>query len=69
MKEATFKIDNMICLGCSEKITDILKEVDGVQVVKAKAMKKLVKVGFNPEKTDEETLVSILTKAGYKPLK
>jgi DNA-binding FrmR family transcriptional regulator/copper chaperone CopZ len=69
MKEISFNIDNMVCQGCAEKITDILKEVDGVKDVKTKAMKKLVKVEFNPQETNEEKLETVLTNSGYKPLK
>lgn len=67
MKETTLTIDNMVCQGCAEKITDILKEVDGVEKVKTKTMKKSVHVEFNPEKTSEEKLKIVLTETGYKP--
>lgn len=29
--ETSFKVSNMVCKGCAEKITDILKEVEGVK--------------------------------------
>lgn len=66
-KETALIIDNIVCQGCIEKVTGILKEADGVQEVRAKVMKKLVQVAFNPEKTNEEKLRALLTKAGYKP--
>lgn len=67
MKEITLKIDNMVCQGCAEKITDILNNVDGVGTVKTKAIKKSVLVEFNPKTTNVNDLRTILTKAGYKP--
>lgn len=67
MEEITVTIDNMVCQGCAEKITDILKEVEGVQAVKAKAMKKSVKITFNSVKINKDNLTVILTEAGYKP--
>lgn len=67
MKETTLTIDNMVCQGCAEKITDTLNEVDGVKKVKTKLMKKSVNIGFNPEKTNEEKLKAVLTETGYKP--
>lgn len=67
MKEATLNIDNMVCQGCAEKISYILNEVDGVQKVKTRLMKKLVQVEFNPQETNEEKLIAVLTEKGYKP--
>ncbi len=67
MKETTLTIDNMVCQGCAEKITDILTEVDGVKKVKTKVMKKLVQVEFNPEETNEGKLKAVLSEKGYKP--
>ena len=67
MKEISLTIDNMVCQGCAEKISDILKETKGVEDVNTKAMKKLVNIKFSPTETDENELIAILTKAGYKP--
>ena len=67
LTETSFKIPNMVCEGCAEKITDILKEVDGVKKIKIKVLEKLVKVEFNPQETNEENLESILKQSGYKP--
>lgn len=67
MKEITLIIDNMVCQGCAEKITDILKEVEGVQEVKTKALKKSVQIIYSSARTNEDNLTSVLTEAGYKP--
>ncbi|MBD81449.1 MAG: hypothetical protein CL840_21200 [Crocinitomicaceae bacterium] len=67
MKEISLTIENMVCQGCAEKITDILKEEKGVENVKTKAMRKIVDIKFNPNKTNENKLKAILTKSGYKP--
>ena len=69
MKEITLNIDNMACQGCAKKITDTLKDLDGVKKVKTKIMKKLVQIEFNPGKTDETQIETALTKAGYEPKK
>lgn len=66
MKETTLTIDSMVCQGCAEKISDILNEVVGVKNVKTKAMKKLVHIQFNPEETNKEKLIAVLTEKGYK---
>lgn len=67
IKEISFVIDNMVCQGCSEKISEILKETKGVEEVNTKAMKKLVTIHFSPTETNKNELIAILTKAGYKP--
>lgn len=67
--ETSFKVSNMVCGGCAEKITDILKKVEGVGKVKTKVMDKLVKVEFNPQQTNEENLEAALKKSGYTTLK
>jgi DNA-binding FrmR family transcriptional regulator/copper chaperone CopZ len=67
MKEISLTIDNMVCQGCAEKISDILKETKGVEDVNTKAMKKLVNIKFIPTETNENELITILAKAGYKP--
>ena len=36
LTETTFKISNMVCEGCGEKITTILKGLTGVKEVNAK---------------------------------
>ena len=40
LTETTFKIPNMVCEGCAEKITIILKGVIGVKEVNTKAFQK-----------------------------
>jgi len=69
MKEITLNIDNMVCQGCAEKITDTLKDLDGVKKVITKIRKKSVQVEFNPDKTDNVQIETALTKAGYEPKK
>ena len=44
MQTITLKIDNMVCQGCAEKITDILKELEGTKKIKTNVIKKLVQV-------------------------
>ena len=69
MQTLTLTIDNMVCQGCAEKITDILKELEGIKKVKTKAMQKSVRVEFNPDKINESEIKTALTKSGYEPKK
>lgn len=67
MREITFNINNMVCLGCAEKINDILKAVPGVEEVKTKVMKKQVWIKYYPETLNTEMLKETLIKSGYNP--
>ena len=69
MQTITLKIDNMVCQGCAEKITDILKELKGTKKIKTKVIKKLVQVEFNPDLINESEIETALTKSGYQPKK
>lgn len=63
--ETTFKISNMVCEGCAEKITTALKALPGVKEVKAKAFKKQIQVNYYPEQIKQEELKNALEKEGY----
>lgn len=65
LTETSFKVTNMVCEGCAEKIRDILKTEEGVENIETKVSKKLVRVEFNPQKTNEENLKYALKKSGY----
>ena len=65
MKSVSYRIDNMVCQGCAEKVSDILEAQDGVLSVSAKARKKLVTIQFDASQTGEEELATTLTNAGY----
>ncbi len=39
-----FKISNMVCEGCAEKITAMLKALPGVKDVKSKVFQKQIQV-------------------------
>ena len=65
LAETTFKIPNMVCEGCGEKITTILKDVAGVKKVIAKAFQKQIHVSYDAEQTKEDELKNILEKEGF----
>lgn len=69
MQTITLTIDNMVCQGCAEKITDILKNLDGITKVKTNTIQKSVQMEFNPDKIDESEIGTALTKSGYEPKK
>jgi DNA-binding FrmR family transcriptional regulator/copper chaperone CopZ len=69
MQTITLNIDNMVCQGCAEKRTDILKKLEGIKNVKTKTMQKSVQVEFNPDQISESNISNALTKSGYEPKK
>jgi copper chaperone CopZ len=69
MQTLALTIDNMVCQGCAEKITNILNELEGIKKVKTKTIQKSVRVEFNPYKINESEIETALTKSGYEPKK
>lgn len=69
LSNVSFNISNMVCEGCAEKITDILKVLDGIKKVKTKTMQKFVHIEYDPDKINETTIKTALIKSGYKPQK
>jgi len=63
--EITFKISNMVCEGCAEKITTTLKALPGVKEVKSKVFKKQIQVNYYPEQIRQDALKKALEKEGY----
>jgi copper chaperone CopZ len=61
----TFKISNMVCEGCAEKITTALKALPGVKKVKSKVFKRQIQVNYYPEQIKQEELKKALEKEGY----
>ena len=65
LTETTFKIPNMVCEGCGEKITSIFKDVAGVKKVIAKAFQKQIHVSYYAEQIKQEELKKILENGGF----
>ena len=60
----TFKT-SMHCANCVKKITDNISFEKGVKDMKATLDDKLVKITYDPAKTDEATLAKAIKKLGY----
>lgn len=68
LTETRFKISNMVCEGCAEKITTILKALPGVKEVKSKVFQKQIQVNYNSEQLRQEDIKKILENEGYNPI-
>ena len=63
--ETGFKISNMVCEGCAEKLTTALTALPGVKDVKPKVMQKQVRVRYYSEQVKREELKLVLEKEGF----
>lgn len=66
--ETRFKISNMVCEGCAEKIIAALKSLSGVKDVKAKVFQKQIQVNYYADQIKQEELKKVLEKNGFTVL-
>jgi cation transport ATPase len=62
---ASFKVTNMVCEGCAEKITTALTALPGVKDVKPKVISKQVQVNYYPDQVKHDELKKVLEKEGF----
>lgn len=65
LTETKFKIGNMVCEGCAEKITGMLTSVAGVTDVQSKPFQKRIHVYHYAEQITQDELKNILEKEGF----
>lgn len=68
LSQINFKVTNMVCDGCAEKITEIASSLPGVNQVKPRVMQKQVLVTYSPEQVSQEEIKTALTKSGYNAI-
>lgn len=68
LTEASFKVTNMVCEGCAEKISHALAALPGVKDVKPKVIEKQVQVNYYPEKIKQDELKKVLEKEGFNAI-
>ncbi len=68
LTETRFKISNMVCEGCAEKISTILKALPGVKEVKSKVFQKQIQVNYNSERIRQEDIKTVLENEGYNAI-
>ena len=67
MKEVQYKVSDIHCGGCANAISNVLRKNEAVDSVDIDIAEKLVKVVFNDQEVDEQTLESQLDRIGYHP--
>lgn len=65
LAETEFRIPTMVCGGCAEKITDVLKPLPGVHGIRPKVAQKHVIVRYEPARIERDQIRDALGKAGY----
>ena len=55
----------LACEGCEERVEDLLKAIEGVRQVRARARKQRIEVLFDATKLDAAALAERLREAGY----
>ena len=65
LKTASFKVTDMHCQGCGDKIKSALAKTDGVQKVDVKVADKRVVVDYDAKKLSPEKIAKIISDLGY----
>ncbi len=68
LTEISFKVTNMVCEGCAEKITTALTALPGVRTVKPKVIQKQVQINYYPEQIKQDDLKNVLEKEGFNAI-
>jgi copper chaperone CopZ len=65
LAQIRYKISNMVCEGCVEKITSLLKDLPGVKAVKANVFQKEIQVNYDSEQIRHEDIKKVLENESY----
>ena len=69
LKSISFEIigdQRIVCGGCEERIEGLLKNLEGVDKVRAKSSSQRVEVLFDATRLDADTIATRLGNAGYQ---
>jgi copper chaperone len=69
LKTVTFEIigdQRLACQGCEERVEDVLKAVQGVKQVRARARNQRVEVLFDAAQLESSVIAERLSLAGYQ---
>lgn len=66
IRTTVIPVEGMTCFTCEIAVSTALRRIDGVLSVSASAKKGIVRVSYNPNKTDIGRLIEAINKTGYK---
>jgi len=65
-KTVKLKITGMTCAGCSNHISNALKEVDGIIEYNVEYPGDLATIQYDPQKTNPDAIIKLIKHTGYK---
>ncbi len=66
--QSEFKISNMVCEGCAQKITTEVTKLPGVKGVKPKVMQKQVVISYESNKVTQNQIKETIIKSGFNAI-
>lgn len=66
LESVVIPVEGMTCFTCEVAVSSALKKIDGVISSKASAKEGIVKINYDPSRTNMNQLVAIINKTGYK---
>lgn len=68
-KKENIKIDGMTCASCVARIEKVVSRIDGVDKINVNLATEKASVEYDEDKTDTSKIMSVIEKAGFKPMK
>ena len=68
LNQINFKVTNMVCEGCAEKITNAVSSIHGVKQVKPKVMQKQVVISYETDKVSQKQIKDAITNSGFNAI-
>lgn len=68
LHQVNFKVTNMVCEGCAEKITSVVTALPGIKGVKPKVVQKQVSVSYEGDKVNEKQIKEAITASGFNAI-
>ncbi|MDO4663779.1 MAG: heavy metal translocating P-type ATPase [Erysipelotrichaceae bacterium] len=66
MEKETFDVLGMTCAACQAAVNRAVVKIEGVNSVDVSLLSNTMKVEFDPEQTDAQTIIDAVEKAGYQ---
>ena len=65
LADAEFRVPNMVCEGCAEKLDEALRSLAGVHQIRSNVAQKRIHVRYEPAKVRPEQLKDAVNRAGF----
>ena len=68
LNQINFKVTNMVCEGCAEKITNAISVIPGVKQVKSKVLQKQVVISYETDKVSQDQIKEAIVSSGFNAI-